>query len=101
MSDWRDDMNDRERAEQAFMESMEGYCDYCENTGHTFRTCAARDDEGYYADDYVDDYDPEEIAASKSRHPSRLFVDPDEDAAIIAMENDYEKYLDRMKEHGP
>lgn len=41
-------MNDRERAEQERMELIEGYCDYCEETGHTFRSCPARDDESLY-----------------------------------------------------
>ena len=26
-------------------DNFELYCDYCERTGHTFRTCPARDDE--------------------------------------------------------
>ena len=27
-----------------FIETLEGYCDYCEVAGHTFRTCPRRDD---------------------------------------------------------
>jgi hypothetical protein len=37
-------LDDRENAYDAWMQLMEGYCDYCEEEGHTFRTCPRRDD---------------------------------------------------------
>ena len=58
------------------------------------------EDRFYVEDDYDDEYfDEEEIEAAKGRHPSTF--DTDEDEAIHKMEDAYEKYLDRMKEHGP
>lgn len=42
-----DVLSDADRAEAAAAEAMEGYCDLCEVTGHTFRTCPRRDDDGY------------------------------------------------------
>lgn len=39
-----DYLTDAERAEQEFYAQIEGYCDYCETEGHTFRTCHRRDD---------------------------------------------------------
>lgn len=40
---WLDRQNDA--ALEGFYRTVEGYCDYCEVEGHTFRTCPARDDD--------------------------------------------------------
>lgn len=34
----------KEQAYDQFYQSLEGYCDYCERTGHNFRACPERDD---------------------------------------------------------
>jgi hypothetical protein len=53
--------DERRRLEQFFADEeyarRDGYCDYCEQTGHTFRTCAERDDSGY--EEEFDQSDPE------------------------------------------
>lgn len=40
---WMDEADDRRKAEQERI--PEPYCDYCENDGHTFRSCPMRDDD--------------------------------------------------------
>lgn len=45
MTDWRDDYDDTPDPYDRFLEAIEGYCDYCEKTGHTFRSCPRRDDD--------------------------------------------------------
>lgn len=37
-------MDDRENAYDQWMQSVMGYCDWCEEEGHTFRSCPRRDD---------------------------------------------------------